>query len=208
MNVGVFGAPTRLNFTSTYPQMPMITGPNCFDINGTYTLQNLPANSTVEWLVNGPAAMEGGNSGTSVNVNKLADGVGSIRARITTPCGVINTTSKRFYLGKPRLEGIVQFKNESTNTFGKWCSTHTGNTIELEDHDSAVTYQARLLSYPSMNVVKPVKVVYPNSSEDLFGYIPRGWYVLEIRGVNSCGTSDWIGYEVELVDCDDVEGTL
>jgi len=198
---GVFGTPTRLNFTSTYPVTPTVAGPNCFETNGTYTLQNLPANSSIEWLVSGPVAIAGTNSDMSVNITKLSDGVGAVRAKITTPCGIINTAPKQIYLGKPQSVGILQFKNENTNALGYWCSTHFGNIIELEEHDPNLTYEAKLLSYPSMTLVKPVTIVYPNSSEDPFGYLPAGWYILEIRSLNSCGSSDWVGYEVELVDC-------
>jgi hypothetical protein len=52
-----------------------------------------------------------------------------------------------------------------------------------------------------------LSVVYSSSlnysgDTGTLNYTPLpGWYVFEVRRTNSCGTSDWFGYEVEFVDC-------
>jgi hypothetical protein len=68
-----------------------------------------------------------------------------------------------------------------------------------ENTNHTGVYEARLLNYPSLTVFATNNNAFPGS--DVFGYVPAGYYVFQIRATNNCGTSDWIETEVESTDC-------
>ncbi len=106
--------------------------------------------------------------------------------------------SADLYYGTPPID-FVSFLNPSSGE-GYWCSSAYGNTFALSPSLPNVSYEANLLSWPSLTLYKTS--VNPAPGSDPFGYVPAGWYVFQIRVTNVCGTSTWYQTEVEYVDCD------
>ncbi|MFC5282454.1 S8 family serine peptidase [Pedobacter alpinus] len=164
----------------------------------TYTIQNLPAGATFNWTANLPSGIvSSSTSGNSITLTKVGNGQITLTATVTTACGNINLTPKIIGVGAPIL-GMPNFTNlDNQNPY--WCSNNTGNSFTIETNDLSATYEARLLAYPSLNLYATNNNAYPGN--DVFGYVPAGYYVFQVRAISACGTSDWVETEVESLDC-------
>ncbi len=104
---------------------------------------------------------------------------------------------------------FVNFSN-TANDGQYFCTSHSGNTFQpsfsFTPDNSGVQY--RLLNYPNLNVVYTDPSIYPTGAPISVGsnFAP-GYYVLEMKLTTPCGTSDWVGYEVEFVDCLNLRGS-
>ncbi|MBE8719456.1 M57 family metalloprotease [Sphingobacterium pedocola] len=177
-----------------FPATPTITGSGAVCSEETYTVVN--GHTVILENGNGIATLTnlGGNQYKITRVGS-ANGKVTLKA-IVGP----KAANKIIDIGAPDLQlTTIEFKN-SANTGGSWCSSHMGNTFEFNEFDANIVYEARLLDMFG-NVVKLPRTVYPNSTQDPFGYVPIGWYTFEIKTKHSCGDSDWIGYEIEYVNC-------
>lgn len=165
----------------------------CGTTSETYTVDN--DGSSVTWQTPSYLNILSSNN-TSVTVQPNSsniNGPGYVRA--VTSNGAVQ---KDFWIGKRYVDG-VNFTN-SVGGSGYFCSSHTGNEYEILPKITGNTYQYRLLSFPSLNVLYTSSV--SNFNTGTINYTPSpGWYVFEARITNACGTSPWGGNEVEYVDC-------
>lgn len=173
-----------------------ITGPTSFCTSATYNIPNLPTGATVTWSATGSISISGSITANPVSVSKSIDGIGTLTATVSTACGSFNL-SKMINIGTPAL-GMPSFTNLD-NQNPNWCSNNSGNSFTVETNDLSATYEARLLAYPSLNVYAINSNAYPGF--DVFGYVPPGYYVFQLRATNACGTSAWVETEVESVYC-------
>ncbi|QEK52744.1 trypsin-like serine protease [Pedobacter aquae] len=173
-----------------------VSGPSQFCTTTTYQIPNLPSGATVTWNATGSISISGSNTANPVNMSKSIDGTGALTATVNTACGSFNL-SKMINVGAPTL-GMPSFTNlDNQNPY--WCSNNSGNSFTIESNDLSSTYEARLLAYPSLNVYATNSNAYPGF--DVFGYVPPGYYVFQLRATNACGTSAWVETEVESVYC-------
>ncbi|WP_303318918.1 M12 family metallopeptidase [Flavivirga abyssicola] len=177
-----------------YPK-PTISGSQliCGNSTKTYTLTN--GGSSVTWQV--PSYLQIlSQSNTGITVRPTSSTIsGSGYVRAITSC---STVQKNIWVGTQYIEDI-QFSNGIGEEW-YFCSSHTNNQYDLYPKIQGNTYQVRLLSFPSLNVLYTSSTT--TSSFGTLNYTPSpGWYVFEARMTNSCGTSQWLGYEVEFVDC-------
>jgi hypothetical protein len=178
----------RAGFVNNYFYINYIPSPICS--SASLSVFN-PTCLPVTWsVVSGPATISG--AGNAATIIRAGDGLAVIRAsagnyvsEITLEIGVLPTM-------------FVNFEN-AVGGFGYWCSTHSGNLFTVEPSSSNVSYEARLLRYPSMTLYASNPFAQPGS--DPFGYAPQGWYVFQLKTTNACGTSDWYETEVEYADC-------
>ena len=165
----------------------------CVNETKTYTLAN--GGASVIWQV--PSYIQiVSSTNTSVTVtftNSTTNGPAYIRANTGN-----GTVQKDFWIGK-RYVDWVDFTNDIGEE-GYFCSSHNGNEYVISPKIKGNTYQYRLLSFPSLSVLYTSTTTSSNSGT--INYTPSpGWYVFEVRITNACGTSQWIGNEVEYVDC-------
>lgn len=188
----------RLNaFAAVNAAAPQIQGSPQLCTTETYTIQNLPAGATVNWSVSPSYLVTTTTSGNSITLNKAYDGDIVLSATVSSACGDINLSPLTIKVGTPVFD-LPRFTNLE-NDAQYWCSNATGNSFTIENTNHTGVYEARLLSYPSLTVFATNNNAYPGS--DVFGYVPAGYYVFQIRATNSCGTSDWVETEVESLDC-------
>lgn len=191
---GVFftGGP-RASFVNNFFTIRYHPTPVCS--TATLTVFN-PTCLPVTWsVVSGPATISG--SGNSAVVTAAGNGQAVIRA--TAGNYVSDVTVN---IGAVPID-FVYFEN-AVGGFGQWCSTHFGNIFSIEPLIASSSYEARLLTYPSMAVFRTAPTAVPGS--DPFGYVPQGWYIFQIRATNACGTSTWFETEIEYTDCLDHGG--
>lgn len=162
--------------------------------NTTYTLQN--GGSSVTWQVSSNLQIVSSNNTSITVISQWANGSGQGFIKAILP---YETIQKDVWVGKADLD-IVLFSNGIGET-DYWCTSHTGNYYELFPKLDGTTHEIRLKKYPNLNIVYSSSTNY-YGDEGPFYYTPLpGWYLFEVRRTNSCGTSDWFGYEVEFVDC-------
>lgn len=185
-------------YAAVYAVAPRITGSSQICNQATYTINNFPSNATVQWSISPYYVATLQNNGETVTVSKLNDGgICVLTANITINNQQIILT-KNIEIGVPVINS-VEFIN-SVGGNGYWCSTHTGNTFSVNTDFSNITnYEARLLSWPNLNLIRTNSNASPSS--DPFGYVPNGFYVFQLQATNTCGVSQWFETEIEYVDC-------
>jgi hypothetical protein len=169
----------------------------------TYTFNSVHPNAPVTWSVTpGGIVSLVTNADKSVTLTKIGDGVVTLTGSATT-CGVqTGNITKQITVGGPIIE-FVNFTNGVTGQ-AHFCSSHIGNQFEcfFSTPPTNTSIEYRILSWPSLNVVYTDPNSYPTGSPITVFYTPSpGWYVLEVRATNDCGTGDWVGFEVEYKDC-------
>lgn len=177
-----------------------ITGTSLFCTNSTYSISNLPSGASVTWQASPAGVVSINTSSNQATLTKLTNGYITLTATITSSC-ISRTLTKKITVGIPPID-FVSFTNPVGGEW-YWCSSDYGNTFAVYPSLPNVTYEAKLLSWPSMAVVRTNSNASPGS--DPFGYVPTGWYVFQIRAKNACGTSAWYETEVEYVDCSNYE---
>lgn len=182
-----------------------ITGSTCNLCSGnrTFSVKNI-AGASYSWTFSSGISAVGSTTSSSLTVqrNGSGDGYNWVEVQITSPCsGTPVTTRTYFNVGIPFIEQVV-FAN-GANGDGYFCNSHVGNQFEpifACATDGSIEY--RLLSYPNLNVVYtspfPHAIGGPISVGSNF---TPGWYVLEINLTTPCGSTGWVGYEVEFVNC-------
>lgn len=177
-----------------------LSGPDIVcNSNTIFTLQN--GGNSVTWQVSYNLQIISSNN-TSITVKQIspnANGQGFIKAVLS-----YRTLEKDVIVGASEID-YVTFSN-SADGEEYLCTSHTDNMYYIVDGNPPnTTYQYRLLQYPNLNVVYTSSTGQSNSGE-IYYIPPKGWYVFEVRSTNACSTSDWFGYEVEYVDCSQLDG--
>jgi len=147
------------------------------------------------------------NSHATVKANSLASNIGSPGyVRVLLGSSIKDTLErKNFWVGVPDIgtpsQPMVQFSNDLGGTT-HLCSSHNNNSYSFTEPTGSgiTTHQFRLRRFPSMNVVYTSPIRTGNGGIINYTATP-GWYVFEIRATNACGTSEWIGDEIEYIDC-------
>lgn len=164
--------------------------------SSSYSL-NVPSGTSITWQLSNPNIASISPTGNSATLNRIFDGVVTITATVSS-CGSNISTTKEVVMGSPQID-LVNFTNEVGGQ-GYWCSTHYNNLFSIEpEYLNGAVFEARLLNYPSMTLFRENSVA--TTGTDPFGYVPSGWYILQLRTTNSCGTSTWYETEIEYVDC-------
>lgn len=195
----------NLNCSNECSNPYYISGNETICTNGVFSIPGLPRGATITWSVNpsGIANLSCTNC-LSPTLTKINDGRITLTATISNSCftGTIQL-QKEITVGLPVIE-FVSFTNDVGGQ-GYWCSTHYNNLFSVEPtYLNGATFEARLLNYPSMTVFRTNS--WANTGTDPFGYVPYGWYILQLRTTNACGTSTWYETEIEYVDCFNYEG--
>lgn len=179
--------------------------PICGAIDYTYTIVG---NSGITFTSNGLQTIT--TSNTNVNLN-LSGGSSafSLKAKANYPNSIVSTEeSVQLLYGIPYLD-LVTFSN-GANEEQYFCTSHYGNEFQpifsFTPENSAIEY--RILSWPGLNVVYTDPNQYPVGMSIPMNYMATSgsYVVLEIKLTTPCGSTSWLGYEVEYVDCSEPGG--
>ncbi|MCW5911410.1 MAG: T9SS type A sorting domain-containing protein [Cyclobacteriaceae bacterium] len=186
--------------------IPTITGPSVIVCSGeTFTLNNVPAGATVTWLASPGYFQANSGSGTSATLipADLAIGGPGVVTFTITGCGNSVQVQSNNFLVQGLLPGAIYFTN-SENDGMYFCSSSYGNYFEIESGASGTNFEARLLDITGQTVLYTSPITtYQAGTPNLWSYYPSsdGYYVFEVRGTNECGSTSWVGTEVEYVNC-------
>jgi len=171
--------------------------------NSTFTLHN-PPGDTVSWT-KGPYLSYVSGQGTDNYTVKASSssvwGSSWVKATITTDCDTVEI-QKNIYVGYTEIGDLV-----FTNDLGEedfLCSDREGNLVEFSSSTSCNYFDIWLLNEYGTQVLYKLKTYTTEGSLD-FSWISPGYYLVQVRGINDCGTGQWNGSEVEYVDCWDME---
>ncbi|AXT18636.1 T9SS C-terminal target domain-containing protein [Flavobacteriaceae bacterium AU392] len=179
-----------------------ISGPDEVCNNASFSVAN--GASFYNWVITEGSSIAtiSGNGTPNITLNQTGSNAGYVTLSLVfgdngAKCGNIAVT-KRVFVGQ-RFVDNISFAN-GIGEEGYFCTSHNGNTYDIYPKIANVNYQYRLLRFPSLNVVYTSSPFVSDSGEITFIPSP-GYYVFEARITNSCGTSDWFGFEVEYLDC-------
>ncbi|OAQ38966.1 hypothetical protein A5893_13085 [Pedobacter psychrophilus] len=104
--------PVVLTKTIEPPVRYEISGPSIFCNDASYSINDLPANSTVVWSATGDVSLDLSSTAGSFAelISTIQNGYGTITATITTPCGG-TTTSSMSVISSPAFIQNVQILN-------------------------------------------------------------------------------------------------
>ncbi len=184
-----------------------ITGNSTFCNSENFTINNLPVGATVTWSATPTGLVSFNPQGPTTNptttVTKIAAGNVTIQATVNTCNTLIEIQKPVVTENLPVVDYLVFTNGIQENGF--FCSSHYGNEFEViisPPIPSGGTLEYRILSWPNLNVVYTHPNSVPLGVPISVSYTPTpGWYVIEVKITTPCGTNDWVGYEVEYVDC-------
>jgi lysyl endopeptidase len=196
-----------MNVSNLIPTQLVISGSNAF-CNGTsqYTL-NVPAGTNVSWQSSNSNIATVSSTGNPATVTRILDGTVTITATITV-CGTPVSVTKEINIGIPFID-LVTFSN-GANENQYFCTSHYGNQFlpyfSFTPENSSIEY--RVLSWPSFNVVYTDPIAYPVGLPIPMNYMstPGSYVVVEVKLTTPCGSTAWMGFEVEFVDCSEPGG--
>ncbi len=195
-----FGCGSSISSGSYIPPFaaPELSGPDLICTAGSFTINNTGVTPT--WSTSYPNGLSITNSGVASRVGNFNGSVTVTAQFICSPNSV--TVEKTIWVGKPEIE-MISFSN-SVDEGWYFCSSASGNTFVLDTKTPSANFQARMLNWPSLTVAYTSPINYYDSGAYEWNYVPipnNGYYVFEMKGSNVCGPTDWIGFEVEYIDC-------
>lgn len=146
-------------------------------------------------ILSGPATLTAGPGPNEATIT--ATGTGTVNIRATSGNYITEDNINVTFFSPPQID-FVSFTNDVGGE-GYWCSSNFNNLFSVEPTLEAVSYEARLLNWPSLSLFRTNNFAQPGV--DPFGYVPSGWYVFQLRATDECGTSEWYETEIEYVDC-------
>ncbi len=200
--------PEELSVTETNTiSIPYISGDDlvCYSPNKTFTLNNRATGTTVTWTKSSNLSYVSGQGTDSYTVraySSLSSGAGWVQASISTSTCDAVVVQKYFDVGCPEIGDLV-----FTNDLGEedfLCSDREGNLVEFSSSTCYNYFDIWLLNEYGTQVLDKSKTYTTQGSLD-FSWISPGYYLVQVRGINDCGTGEWNGSEVEYVDCSEME---
>ncbi|MBR6285533.1 MAG: T9SS type A sorting domain-containing protein [Bacteroidaceae bacterium] len=183
---------------------PKITGPDVVSSESSFSIDNMPPNSTIEWRVsNGDVVIISGQGTTTVSVHSVSYGKVTITANIKYKGETIATPQKTITASIESLGESINFYTV-TGEEGCWASNMVGNTFTIEGDNSKDFDRVEARLYRIDKNFNPSRLIQSWSNISTTGARidgrGQGWYLFELRGVNKYYHSDWLSQEVEMVD--------
>ena len=170
----------------------------CYSPTTTVALANLDG-ATTTWTSSGNVQIVSSNNSSATIRAKYSYSSGDGWVTATMSNGI--THQEDFHVGKAETDEVL-FRNNGAAVSGYFCSSHINNEFEILPNVPDATYQVRIRSLSTNNIVAGPYNFTGNIATlpTNYNYTP-GWYLFEVRGTNSCGTTNWSSWEVEFVDC-------
>lgn len=189
-----------------------LSGPSliCASSPGTYSINNLQPSYTVNWTVNNSdfTIIPSGNQ-CIVTYTGLDD-----YDSVTLTASIYHSGYLFAQLTKTIKAGVPEFWADLIITGGdgiedRWTSNLAGSRVDIEElFEIPILYtQFEANLYRIVGISNPYYTfVWHWNSFPMHAVISNylsltpGYYLLQVRGVNNCGTSDWVETEVECID--------
>lgn len=188
-----------------------ISGPsNVYIKEGIFTINDLKEYDNVDWEYSSNFDSIGGTANSitlKVDCNSSYSR-GWIKASILhapgTYCDSLIELPKTYvYTGKPSISYFdVTFENAFDNPAYYLCKSHSGNYFEVDNKYDATSFDVQICNLNGQ-VIYQFTTNYNRKSINYTNL--NGYYLFRIRGTNSCGTGDWLEFEIEYRDCSNPE---
>lgn len=189
--------PNTLDGISLYYNLT-ISGPSTICTSATYTIDNLPQGSTVQWSSNSPAFYLTNNSNTNIVINKSSivnnTQTGMLLATIQLNGNEFTVNKQITVYPTPNSGAISISKTSSSQVYDVYSITYFGQPVG-SNHGSGET---GVISYCEFTGVGgEVKSTVPGIDGENTG---PGFIInktmgtpssVNIRYINNCGTSEW-----------------
>ena len=185
-----------------------ISGPSfiCQSSTDTYSISNPPSCCSVYWTINNSdfTITSSGNQCSVTYTGSQEYALANLTAHVYYN-GYGNHFTKSIIVGIPPFDVIITGGDGSQ---AHWTSNLIGNTADVEElFDIPINYtQYEANLYRMSANFDPYDTLINHwssfSSRHLAinNSLSPGWYLLQIRGINSCGISDWEEVEIECID--------
>ena len=179
----------------------------CKSSPSTYSIGNIPSCCSVSWTINNNdyVITPSGNQCSVTYTGSQEYAFAELTAQVH-----YNNYVKHFI--KSIIAGTPPFVADLQITGGDgshvhWTSNLTGNTVDIEELlDLKIYYSQFEANLYKMSASDPYDTLINHWSSFMSRHLPisntlyPGWYLLQVRGTNDCGTSDWVEVEIECVD--------
>lgn len=196
--VDAYAALTPINY--------YISGDTVFCDTATYVINGLPSSYTINWSVDNSnfSITPSGNQCIVTYIGPHEYDYANLSASIYYNSILIKQFTKSIVAGAPPLNaGILITGGDGSHVH--WTSNLAGNTVDINEFYPIYYTQFEANLYRISPVTfepeaTPIRHWYSNSWHMVFDCIPQGWYLLQVRGINNCGVSEWLEDEIECVD--------
>ena len=163
-------------------KIPFISGPTVVCSQGTYTIQDLPSGTSIQWSTsNGNLQLISGQGTRTAVFSKRSKGQCAIRAQVIINGNTINTEKTGIWVGEPDIWGIDG--DESLPAPGaEYYRAHvSGNTSCIWECNDKTWCE-----------------ITPFQTSAVFDFKRAGTYIISATGVNDCGRSNTVYYTVRV----------
>ena len=194
-----------------YPySLSSLSGPSviCSSTTNIYTINNLPSGYTINWsLDNNNFAYTSSGYQCSVTYGGAQEyDFATLTANIYYYSNLKKQITKSIIYGVPPVNAELLITG-GDGIEGRWTSNLMGNTVDIEEiFDQPLNYSQYEANLYRLSPITfepestPIRHWNSFNTHETLDYIPQGWYLLEVRGINNCGISDWEGAEIECID--------
>ena len=185
-----------------------ISGPTfiCAGSTDTYSISGLPPIFGVLWSIdNNDFIINSPNNQCYVSYGGSQEyDVANLTADIYYYFNKVGSVTKKIVSGTPAFDIII---TGGDGSHAHWTSNLMGNTVDIEEiFDQPLNYSQYEANLYRLSPITfepestPIRHWNSFNTHETLDYIPQGWYLLEVRGINNCGISDWEGAEIECID--------
>lgn len=190
-----YGTPAHYYKRAT---MPSVSGPSAYCDYATYTLNNKPAHASLSWTTSYESTIDN-YSGSYVEVSKNADGLGSVTANLTLNNGtILNVSKDDIAVGNPSIS-LYGYPYDAYGNLDQWTAYNNCNTFVVDSVvDNAYNHYETYLYDPSNNLLWHGTNL--NNGFNIPYNMTAGWHRFKIKGIGSCGNSEWWTTYVQVVN--------
>jgi hypothetical protein len=132
-------------------------------------------------------------------------GEGKITYSFDMPSGESFNVEETFWVGKPDIFLDYGYITSGDGGDGYVCTDQTGNEIDLsynneKENGNCDNYEIKLTNISGSQIID--QFYTSNGIADLdYSNLSEGFYLLYVRAHNTCGWSEWVDTEIEIIDC-------
>jgi hypothetical protein len=179
--------------------------------NSTFSLTGVTSGLNIDWDCSTSLLTQvGDDNGSSfiVHANSSStNGQGWISVKIITDCGDTITRTKTVWVGSPGTFDVSDWDKFAINSAdgGDWyvCTDQAGNEFDLSYYRTYSMCSNFEIKITNLNNTHTYDQFYSTDGVGDLDYpnLQEGWYLIWVRGYNSCGWGDWTDSELEFIEC-------
>ena len=161
---------------------PPISGPTVVCSQGTYTIQDLPSGTSIQWSTsNGNLQLISGQGTRTAVFSKRSKGQCAIRAQVIINGNTINTEKTGIWVGEPDIWDIDGYESLPAPGAEYYRAHVSGNTSCIWECNDKTWCE-----------------ITPFQTSAVFDFKRAGTYIISATGVNDCGRSNTVYYTVRV----------